>query len=126
MSVRISGLLLGAALALAVTAAQAAEEGIDSANYILPGCKLSSSSFLYGRCAGIVEGVAQTLRLLKVDDAGDAQQVHPLLCVDIPDDVTKGQLVRVVVRHGEVHPERTNAPFFVFAITAIRQAWPCK
>jgi hypothetical protein len=54
-----SALLGAAALALTVTAA-AAENDIDSANYMMPGCwafitrSLSTESFLAGRCASAI------------------------------------------------------------------------
>src|SRR5258706_8823279 len=36
------------------------------------------------------------------------------------------QLINVVVRYGEAHPESTHEPFFLIAFIAMHEAWPCK
>jgi hypothetical protein len=136
-------LLLGAALALSITAA-AAEEDMQSGNYWLPNCR----KFLDGKqtelfnqweqpiCAGIVEGIAwmgANVRLWapdipKSDGLGrlNLEVFLRIDCIDVPDGATIFQLVRVVVKHIEAHPERMHEDFHNLALEALRTAWPCK
>jgi hypothetical protein len=72
-------IICAAALALAITTA-GAEEDSWSANFVLRGCNPEANQFLWGRCLGMVEGLAFTW------------------CARIPKGVTKVQTVRVVVR----------------------------
>jgi Rap1a immunity proteins len=106
----------GVALALTVTAAGAAEEDRDSANFRLPLCRgflnhSGANILLQGACAGVIEGMVFL---------GKYQ------CVDVPDEVTIAQAVRVVVAYIDARPARMHEPFKKLAIEALRAAWPCK
>ena len=48
----------------------------------------------------------------------------PPFCV--PNDVTLGQRVAVVVKYIDEHPEDMHLEFFLLASEALRAAWPCK
>jgi Rap1a immunity proteins len=43
-----------------------------------------------------------------------------------PKGVTPQQLVDVVVKFGEEHPEITHEPFVLLTLVAINETWPCK
>jgi hypothetical protein len=108
-----TGLLFGVALALAVTAAQAAENPY-SANYLMPGCRdylrrNNDGFFMQGRCAGLIEG------LLYLDN---------FTCP--PKEVIMGQKIRVVVAYIDARPARMHEDFYELALEALRAAWPCK
>jgi hypothetical protein len=135
MSARISALLLGAALALIGTATVAAEDNV-SANYILPGCKhvpamssttprldLAVLNFKAAFCLGQVSAIAAVVPIV------DAPTVVGPLSRDhnwcIPDSVTRGQLVQVVVRWIEERPKRMHEAFVVLTMLALRDTWPC-
>src|SRR6516225_8729705 len=82
------------------TAATMAQSGdVSSANYVLPFCKRylnkegPSGAFTQGYCAGLVVGMAFV-----------AGNVGKPWCVAMPDKVTEGQAVRVVVRYIEARP----------------------
>jgi len=64
--------------------------------------------FAFGRCFGLVEGLAYT----------------GAFCV--PSGVTKNQAMAVVVKYIEARPERTHEPFGMLALEALTAAWPCK
>jgi hypothetical protein len=86
-----------------------------SANFVLPGCQAfldahTTDYALAGFCAGMVTGVS-VMALLD----GHA-------C--IPSSSTNAQLVRIVIRYVEAHPERMHEPFAVLALQALRAAWP--
>ena len=109
----------------APVAVTAAEE--DSATALLPYCRLPSGqagnkAYLVGRCVGLVQGVAETLALVK---QADADNTVTQLCVDRPRNVGTGQAVELVVKYGDAHPEQTRAPFTVFAALALTEAWSC-
>jgi hypothetical protein len=124
MSVRISGLLLGAALAFTVTAAGAVEKDTSSANYMMPGCKYVLDPdkgplilmFEAGVCVGIVAGIAH---MLDPRNRGD-------WCADIPEGATRQQMVRVVVRFIEARPNLMHLELTLLAPMALADAWPCK
>ena len=93
-------------------------EDLQSANYIMPGCRsftaqTPSSSAAYdafarGQCLGIVDTIA----------ALTADVCHPA-------GVTSGQAVSVVVKYIDDRPARHNESFRVLAQEALREAWPC-
>jgi hypothetical protein len=123
MSIRISGSLLGAAFAITVTAAPAADGGQYTGNELFPACrrfvdeKLNRDTvFLGAVCAGIVSGTSYMGNLTETG----------LTCLNIPDGVTLGQEVRVVVSYIEAHPAKMHESFRKLALEALRTAWPCK
>ncbi len=131
MSIRISGLLLAAALALTVTAAEAAEMDMDSANYMMPGCRdfIARSSredlrFLHGYCLGLVTGFI--IMGGGVSKSAAAAADAPGLCLKVPADVTLVKGIQVVIAYIDAHPARMNEGFHTLILEALRDAWPCK
>jgi hypothetical protein len=127
-------MLLGALMVLAIAAANAAED-THSATYLLPYCKLASdrtvdspsSSYLIGRCTGLVEGVINMAGLLKaMQTVGDIQHLDPLLCAAVPDQISIQDAIKAVVRYGETHPKEGPLPFTVLVLDALHDAWPCR
>jgi hypothetical protein len=111
----------GVALALTVTVAQA-EPDLHSANYLLPFCRgfgelKSSVPFEQGRCAGIISGIAYM---------GSAVEASSRVCLNIPEAVTPGQAVKVVVAYIDARPAQMHERFVGLAFEALRAAWPCK
>jgi hypothetical protein len=129
---RARTIICGALMALAITTANAAKKDKDSANFLLPHCKFVNDqtltdihkAFYTGRCTGIVQTIVEMLGLLKRErEAG--VQLDPTLCADVPPGVTNGQILQVVIRFGETHPNMTHAPFLTLAMVALNSAWPC-
>ena len=90
------------------------EEDMDSADYIMPGCRqfLVSNTplhFLEGNCNGIVDNLAF---------------MGPDVCV--PPGLALGEAVRVVVQHIDARPERGQENFRQLALEALAAAWPCR
>jgi hypothetical protein len=129
----LAGVLLAAAPALA-------EVDTSSANYMLPHCQqflnpepqeLRNLTSM-GLCAGIVRGIAF---LAEYSDVGglafSGEGVMTAAnrrwrCLDIPEHVTLGQEIRVVVRYIEARPSRMHEPFNSLALEALFDAWPCR
>jgi hypothetical protein len=119
---RITSIIIGGALALTVTAANAADD--QSANFVMPGCRAAIANalpsqaglaFHAGLCMGLVIGIrAATYK--RTDN----------LCADVPNGVTNEQLVRVVVRYIEMRPQDMHQPFIGLAMLAMVAAWPCR
>jgi len=93
-----------------------------SANYILPGCRhvapMASGrvgpadlNFKAGLCVGQVSAIAVAAPLLRED----------IWC--IPESVTRGQMVQVVIRWIDERPNRMHEPFVTLALM---DAWACK
>jgi len=106
-------------MALTVTTATRAED-VNSANYLLPGCKewlartIDPNSFRRGLCVGTVETIAFMAPALKAR------------CADIPKGVTNDQSVQVVIRYIEARANRMHESFRFLALEAIVDAWPCR
>jgi hypothetical protein len=117
----------GTLIAFMFTTVAVAQEEIESANLLLPYCKLTpaqagNKAFLVGRCVGVVQGIADALSLTK---EANGDKLNPL-CADRPKGVSTDQAVKVVVQYGDAHPDQTHAPFAVVAALALTQAWPCR
>jgi hypothetical protein len=128
-------IICGTLMALTITAANAAaEEDVRSAHSMLPYCKLTPkqtmantrNALIYGQCFGIVYGIASMLGVLRQAEASGKAQLDPVLCTDIPGDITFEQLVNVVVKYGAAHQDQVRERFEVLAFNALRDAWPCK
>jgi hypothetical protein len=127
--------LFGAA-ALALTVTGAAAEDRNSANYIMQGCRdvvtgkrapltVTDSA----RCMGIIEGISFMGGMVKLGlEFGPMPDPRwqGLVCLDIPDGVTTGQMVRVVVAYIDAQLARMHEEFNLLALEALRDAWPCK
>jgi Rap1a immunity proteins len=93
-------------------------EDIDSANYAMPACRevamqvqSAPKTYARGSCMGIIETLRFTGSMLE-------------LCM--PNAVTNGQMVRVVVKYIDDRPARMHENFKALAIEALRAAWPCE
>jgi hypothetical protein len=119
--------------ALMLTPAIAEETDVDSANYLMPGCRElvnggNPDDFRSGFCAGTIT----TLRILS--DAGrfrflwgghsDERSVALGFC--IPPNASNGQAARIVVQYIDAQPARWNESFYMLAIEALGKAWPCQ
>jgi hypothetical protein len=112
-------IICAALIALATTAAAAAETDTFSANFWLPYCKgwvaakggdgggVTVSS---GICMGLVMGVFYT--------------ISDRICA--PNAVPNVQVAAVVIRYVEARPRRWHEPFWQLSFEAITDAWPCK
>ena len=118
-------MLLGTLTALAITAANAAEDAA-SAGYMLPHCKSSLNyppgTFIEGYCAGIVVGMVAVAQPLFAPGQSRAAE----RCLDIPENVSNRQLVEAVVSYIEARPQRMEQQFRVLAVQALFDTWPCK
>ncbi len=90
------------------------QENLGSANYIMKGCRdhltqSESNYFGRGNCSGLLEGIAYA---------------DPMVC--IPNGVTLGQIVRVVVQSIDQQPARLHEHFRDLAREVLRRTWPCK
>jgi Ssp1 endopeptidase immunity protein Rap1a len=123
-----------AALALALTAAQAAQAEREefSASTILPGCKAlidenyTREMVQQGFCMGTIRWVTQMGAAMRYSKSIGGPTLNSLCTGRIPDEVTLAQLVRVVVKYIEARPERMHVEFGSLALDAIREAWPCR
>jgi hypothetical protein len=114
-------------MAFIFTTVAAAQEDTESASVLMPYCKLApaqagNKAFLAGRCAGLIQGIADTLAMVKEADGNKLTA----LCVDRPKGVNADQAVKVVTRYGDAHPDQLRAPFTVIAALALTEAWPCR
>jgi hypothetical protein len=83
---------------------------------ILAWCK-DTGPYTQGICQGFVQGVAATF--------ADIDQPLPLrLC--LPANASRRQVVDIVVRYLETHPERRHSSANSLVWTALHDAFPCK
>jgi len=110
------------ALTALMTSPAAADKTDYSANHYLPACRLFAHPdpvmrdvFRQGECLGIVETLVQVATFMPSD-----------LQSCLPDGVSNNQVVTVVVRWLEQHPQRWNENFLLLTQEALHEAWPCK
>jgi hypothetical protein len=98
--------------------AAADEAATWSGNAMMAPCRASIESnndqnFLgQGLCLGFFSGMTYTTLL------------RPAVC--IPDGVTPGQVIRVVIRNLDQQPARLHEDFRDLAMEALIATWPCK
>ncbi len=126
--------ILCAAMAVVATMAVAADNPEFSANYVLPGCrdalarheKDTGGGFggLNGMCIGAIWSAAVIGQANMLGSRN--RHEHPdWLCIDVPEKASGEQLIRIVVRYADAHPELTHQNFTLFAFDALADAWPC-
>jgi|SRR5262245_40180850 len=113
---------IGIAAAVALLAQQgsaAAQSGqnVNSANYVMPGCRdfvngIERDLLRTGLCAGIVRPM--------LSFGPTKFGICP------PNRVTFEQAVRVVIAYVDQRPARTHETFEFLAFEALEQAWPCR
>jgi len=106
-------------LAAALLSQGADAQGVDSANYMVPGCqkflgRSTDEIYAQGRCVGVVDALAFV--------SGDLPS-NLRFC--FPQEVTTGQSIRVAVPYIERHPQRRHEDFRLIALEAFHEAWPC-
>jgi len=96
----------------------AAEDNIESAKNMVPGCRgwlerTKEASplglVLQGLCVGLVKGVGYK---------------KPGIC--IPPNSTNREALRIVVQYIDARPTRQQESFLALALEALRAQWPCK
>ena len=103
------------ALIMALNCEVGFAEDLNSANFVMKGCRLfasdqpSTGSVSEGVCSGLLGGLAYA---------------DPTIC--IPPRVTHYQTARVVVQYIDQRPNRTHESFLKLATEALRLTWPCK
>lgn len=108
--------IIAALFALFLSASSVAATDSESANFIMPGCRLWIQNekavrdpFDQGICGGAVIAITRV-----------AAGVCP------PPRSTGGQSIRVVVKYIDSIPARQNESFYRLAAEALRKAWPCR
>ena len=133
MTKSVAGLF--GAFALTITAAPAQQQDMDSANFMMPGCRAfldqrsQGDIFLQGECVGTVSAITVVAGMTNLSLKRfplPANDVRWKLCIDEPNGVTVGQEVRVVVSYIDAHPARMHETFVGLAFEAVRTAWPCR
>jgi hypothetical protein len=114
-------------LSLIAAGAASAQTEVESANYMLPGCRdyvrlinktadpKTINAFAAGNCAGRIEG----LLILRDDLLPDIRFCKP-------PSVTTGQATQMVVNWLEANPARWHENFVLLAHGVFKRAWPCK
>jgi hypothetical protein len=96
-----------------------ADENRDSANFWQPKCKSLLVSQSQDTVAGACIGIMLMLKSM-------GRNFNAPLKVCVPPDATIDQMLRVVTKSIDEHPEQMHRPFIVLAIVASQTAWPCE
>jgi hypothetical protein len=112
-------LLLACALAMFSPAVRAADFKMDG-KQLRDDCKNSDTGSGYneGKCIAFVIGVDAGYQM---DRGVDGMQSH----VCMPEGVTYGQMVKVVVKYLNDHPEELHHPAALLTLNALIGAFPC-
>lgn len=75
-----------------------------------------SDALVQGMCLGMISGVRYFAETATKDT---------VLAACIPEGVLTREINSVVVRYMRAHPERLHENFFVLAVSASAETWPC-
>ena len=108
---------IAAAMALLGQQSAVAQQDTGSADYVIVGCRDGMSGenrqpFRQGLCGGIVQTILYFGRTS--------------FNVCIPEGVTMGEAIRVVVAYIDQRPERMHERFETLAVEVLQQSWPCQ
>jgi len=126
-------MLVGVFTALTVMPVPAQDEDVNSANVMLPFCKLTlqqamrdpTKAMMFGRCVGMVTAYGHMLGLsAKKRELGMVHDTY--LCAEITNAITPEQAIKVVMKYIEERPEEMHKSFGALATAALIKAWPCK
>lgn len=104
--------------ALLALACLTAHAGFDTGNRLHEDCR-AANYFNRGYCGGYVTGIVDTIESLQ------ARGVLPADALCIPEESTKGQLVDVVKKYLDDHPERRHLEAGSLVPEALNSAFPC-
>ncbi|MFV3283168.1 Rap1a/Tai family immunity protein [Pseudomonas sp. NY15356] len=119
MKSKVIAIVLAGVVAGSCTVSAAGHDG----NELLRNCKefIKDGSFdalLAGECTGLIRGVASTVYFYSGDLKNDEK-----FCM--PDDVTNGQVARIVIKYLEDNPKILNRPDMALVWEALIDAYPC-
>jgi hypothetical protein len=128
---KVRTFIIGVSLALALlTGPASAEPSADdmSANDVMPGCrsllgKARTKPHFDAAKSANKEEIPCIGGVTAAEMIDDLQQKHE---VCIPKGVTMGQMIAVVVKYVDEHPEDMHSEFLFLAHEALLTAWPCK
>lgn len=78
------------------------------------------TNFKVGQCLGYLNGLTEATNYNRKDNIRNV----PYFC--LPNDVTIGQEVMIVVKYLENNPEKLHEPSFSLVMKALKDAFPCK
>jgi hypothetical protein len=93
-----------------------------SGNSLLSRCRSDASLADRQYCLGYVTGAAD----FAIQDERNNKAMDKVCWINIPDGVTSGQLLEILVKYLREHPERLHYQGGYLIIEAFHQAFPCK
>jgi Rap1a immunity proteins len=120
-------------LALNICAMAASPGGVDG-DFLQEKCKqavreadspnASNPSWSGGLCFGIIEGVIESQLMWQASDKLDKRNHFMSFC--IPERVSNDQILRVLVKHLEDHPELLHEGASYLILESLNKAFPCR
>lgn len=106
-------LLFVTLVTIAVSPVAAQQQVLTTGDQVLPACieglNETSGGFAQGICLGVIRTLAEE---------------HHEVC--LPEEVTVGQYLSVVVKYLDGRPTRLHERFVDLALEALMAAWPCR
>ena len=93
-------------------------EYLESGRGLLEDCEDAGSNFNSGYCLGFIHGMCS------MHDYAARKYSARLYCA--PDEVTNGQVRRIIIKFLKDHPNRLHETDLILAVDALREAFPCK
>ena len=116
--IRLNAIIAAAGLAVMLLLSAQSQAGFNNGRTLLRECESDSLAKL-GLCYGYITGIADyQTTLLNWSDLDE-----PLFCP--PDGVTSGQLVKIVTKRLNEHPEKLHLSASGSVANALAQAFPC-
>lgn len=81
------------------------------------------ANFMSGQCAGFVEGMIQGVYFMAVNAAPTVKDIKQPFC--IAKTVSNEQIIAVLVKYLNDHPEKLDSPAAVLFVLAMENAFAC-
>jgi Rap1a immunity proteins len=95
-------------------------------NDLVASCTETAGSFERGACLGYIHGVIGGFDMGSSGQQSIEVKGRPTVDLCVPNGVTNGQIVKVILVFADKHPEQLNNPADVIVAQAISNAWPAE
>jgi hypothetical protein len=120
-------LVLSCAIVKSTTAdAQSLTNWDPTGNDLVASCSGTLGSYEQGTCLGFIHGVIGGFDMGSSGQQSIENKGRPTVDLCVPNGVSNGQIVKVIMAFADKHPEQLHYPADVIVTKTIAEAWPAQ